>query len=143
MRIPIILAAVSTLAVSACSEIVVPGQDTTPVPGNYLVRTVNGTNMPEGVTFTLQPDGQFAGKGPCNDYNGASARPLPGFQATRFASTRKMCDANTMRFEQMFFTALTQANSLTQGAMSISLSNNASGSDGQNIMLRRMPVTTE
>lgn len=116
-------AAVAILALAGCNEVVIPGQDTTPIAGNYVVNRVNGNPVPApGITLTLQPNGSFSGRALCNTYSGRNATKYPGFRVGAFKNGSRTCDRNLQRVELDYFRALTQSTSLTQGAGGISLS---------------------
>ncbi len=72
--------------------------------GEWQVLAVDGALFAAEATFSITPDGQVAGKAPCNRYFGQSKADLPALQLDAIGATRMACDA--MAAEDQFLTAL-------------------------------------
>lgn len=97
MRLLPLLAA---LAVTACTT--ADAQDPTGVEWELLA--IDGQVVDIPATLTLGPNGDVAGKAPCNSYAGRNTAALPALQLTAIRATRMACDR--LDDEQVFFGAL-------------------------------------
>jgi len=104
------LAALATLALSACSE--PAGDPMGGIPANdyVLVGIGNGTVPLRNITLTTRPEG-VSGRGPCNGYAAKNTVPLPAV-AFEPLQTTGVTDCKDLAVEQRFFEALQQANSM-------------------------------
>lgn len=130
------LPAALILAVAGCTELTVPGRDTSPIAGNYAISRVNGAGVPApGITMTLQPNGSFSGRSLCSTYSGRNANKYPGFKVGAFTQNRgtRACDRNLERVDASFFRALTQSTSLAQGSGGLSLQGGVAGENKTSI----------
>lgn len=104
------LAALATLALSACSE--PAGDPMGGIPANdyVLVGIGNGTVPLRNITLTTRPEG-VSGRGPCNGYAAKNTVPLPAV-AFEPLQTTGVTGCADEAVEQRFFQALQQATSM-------------------------------
>ncbi|WP_411838375.1 META domain-containing protein [Paracoccus sp. ME4] len=104
------LAALATLALSACSE--PAGDPMGGIPANdyVLVGIGNGTVPLRNITLTTRPEG-VSGRGPCNGYAAKNTVPLPAV-AFEPLQTTGVAGCADEAVEQRFFQALQQATSM-------------------------------
>ena len=110
IRPALALAAIATLALSACSE--PAGDPMGGIPANdyVMVGIGNGTVPLRNITLTTRPEG-VSGRGPCNGYAAKNTVPLPAV-AFEPLQTTGVTDCKDLAVEQRFFEALQQANSM-------------------------------
>ena len=84
---------------------------------------MNGNPIAAEITLTFPEQGRIAGRAPCNNYFASQTAPLPWFEVTAIASTKRACPE--LELEEVYFQALESMTLIERTGTNLLLSNDA------------------
>ncbi len=116
------IALIALLTLTACQkDETISGQ--TDASDTWLLIQMNGEPIVPDITLTFPEKGRIAGRAPCNTYFASQTAPLPWFEVSGIASTKRACP--NLKLETAYFQTLDSMTLIERKGDTLLLSNDA------------------
>ncbi len=114
------IALIAALVLTACQkDETISGQST---PNDaWQLSQMNGKSVSAEITLTFPEKGRIAGRAPCNTYFASQTAPLPWFEVSAIASTKRACPE--LELEGDYFETLESMTLIERTGTTLLLSN--------------------
>ncbi|MCO4824751.1 MAG: META domain-containing protein [Amylibacter sp.] len=113
------------IALTACQKDETISGQSTPTD-TWQLSQMNGKAIAADITLTFPEKGRIAGRAPCNTYFASQTAPLPWFEVTAIASTKRACPE--LELEEVYFQALESMTLIERTGPTLLLSNDSNQS---------------
>jgi heat shock protein HslJ len=119
------IALIIAIALTACQKDETISGQSTPTD-TWQLSQMNGKAIAADITLTFPEKGRIAGRAPCNTYFASQTAPLPWFEVTAIASTKRACPE--LELEEVYFQALESMTLIERTGPTLLLSNDSNQS---------------
>ena len=119
------IALIIAIALTACQKDETIYGQSTPTD-TWQLSQMNGKAIAADITLTFPEKGRIAGRAPCNTYFASQTAPLPWFEVTAIASTKRACPE--LELEEVYFQALESMTLIERTGPTLLLSNDSNQS---------------
>lgn len=119
------IALITALALTVCQKDETISGQSTPTD-TWQLSQMNGKTISAEITLTFPEKGRIAGRAPCNTYFASQTAPLPWFEVTAIASTKRACPE--LELEGRYFNALESMTLIERTGSALLLSNDSNQS---------------
>ena len=119
------IALIIAIALTACQKDETISGQSTPTD-TWQLSQMNGKAIAADITLTFPEKGRIAGRAPCNTYFASQTAPLPWFEVTAIASTKRACPEPEL--EEVYFQALESMTLIERTGPTLLLSNDSNQS---------------
>ncbi|MEJ6709805.1 MAG: META domain-containing protein [Amylibacter sp.] len=116
------IALMTAIALTTCQKDETISGQSTPADTWHLMQ-MNGNPIAAEITLTFPEQGRIAGRAPCNTYFASQTAPLPWFEVTAIASTKRACPE--LELEGSYFKTLESMTLIERTGTKLLLSNDA------------------
>lgn len=116
------IALIALFTLAACQkDETISGQ--TDATETWQLTQMNGDSIAPEITLTFPEKGRIAGRAPCNTYFASQTAPLPWFEVSGIASTKRACP--DLKLESAYFSTLSAMTLIERKGETLLLSNDA------------------
>ena len=116
------IALIAALVLTACQKDETISGQSTPTD-TWQLSQMNGKPITAEISLTFPEKGRIAGRAPCNTYFASQTAPLPWFEVSAIASTKRACPE--LKLEGDYFQALESMTLIERTGTTLLLSNDA------------------